>query len=294
MSYDPTRTTALRARFVSQVNRRWRTVKTDLRKSIVDNDCFGIADRMVALAALPPEELAMFLDAAKVDRFMAWLREQEEAGILETVFMPSRLSSEPWSNLYIDSAYRQGIRRAYSELHKAGYATPIPIDMAFGQPVHAQRVALLYNRTWEDLKTVAQVVNARVRQKVTDALSSELARGIAEGKAPKVVAKELYAELGTIVDGIGLNRCRTIARTEIIRAHHHANILEYRQAAKDMEVEVLVEWSTAGDERVCEKCAGMAHHTYTLDQIESMLPAHPNCRCSAIPARRATMRRRAA
>jgi hypothetical protein len=74
-----------------------------------------------------------------------------------------------------------------------------------------------------------------------------------------------------------------IARTETIRAHHLANIQEYRNWAV-AGVIVQAEWVTAGDNRVCLKCGEMAKAgPYTLDQIETMIPAHPMCRCIALP-----------
>jgi hypothetical protein len=74
-----------------------------------------------------------------------------------------------------------------------------------------------------------------------------------------------------------------IARTEVIRAHTAATIVEYRQAAGDIEVEVQAEVSTAGF-NVCSICEGLAAGgPYTLAKAETLLPAHPNCRCALLP-----------
>ena len=40
---------------------------------------------------------------------------------------------------------------------------------------------------------------------------------------------------------------------------------------------------TAGDDRVCEKCAALEGRIFTLDEIEFLIPLHPNCRCLALP-----------
>ena len=45
-----------------------------------------------------------------------------------------------------------------------------------------------------------------------------------------------------------------------------------------------VEVVTAGDDRVCDICDGIAANgPYSLDQAEARIPAHPNCRCSFAP-----------
>jgi SPP1 gp7 family putative phage head morphogenesis protein len=77
-------------------------------------------------------------------------------------------------------------------------------------------------------------------------------------------------------------RAEMLARTEIIRAHHLATIQEYRNWGV-LGIYVKGEWKTAGDDRVCSQCASLEGNIYTLDEIESMIPLHPNCRCIALP-----------
>ena len=99
-----------------------------------------------------------------------------------------------------------------------------------------------------------------------------------EGQHPSVIAKRLAGN----VDSIGINRAKTLARTEIIRAHHVATIQEYENFGIE-NVTVLAEWQTAGF-KVCPKCQQMAGRdnghgkgVYTLDQIRGLIPLHPNC-----------------
>jgi SPP1 gp7 family putative phage head morphogenesis protein len=77
-------------------------------------------------------------------------------------------------------------------------------------------------------------------------------------------------------------RAEILARTEIIRAHHLGTIQEYRNQGL-LNIVVKAEWKTAGDDRVCTKCASLEGKVFTLDEIEPMIPAHPNCRCIALP-----------
>ncbi|MCR4284540.1 MAG: phage head morphogenesis protein, partial [archaeon] len=84
------------------------------------------------------------------------------------------------------------------------------------------------------------------------------------------------------IDFIGIGRATTLARTEVIRAHHLANINEYRQYGVEL-AGVKAEWRTVGDDRVCELCAPNDGKIYALDEIEPLIPLHPNCRCMAVP-----------
>ena len=40
---------------------------------------------------------------------------------------------------------------------------------------------------------------------------------------------------------------------------------------------------TAQDEKVCSQCLALQGKIFSLDEIEPMIPLHPNCRCIALP-----------
>jgi len=292
---DPTRTAGIRARFVSQINRRWNAHARDVTASIVERDCFDIQpDLLVIMTPTRYKQFAFTRTSDKVAGFMSWLEAEERRGILELVRRPGIYAGAEtaWTDVYIDSAYQRGIRRGRAELRRAGYRVPSlehepgGIASVMSQPFHADRVGLLYTRTFEDLKSVTQFTNAEVRRKISDGLTTGIARGIAEGKSPRAIARALSKDVRNRVDKIGKVRARTIARTEVIRAHHVATIQEYKQAAADMDVNVKAEVSTAGF-NVCPICVDLENGgPYSLRRVEGMIPAHPNCRCVIIPVTR--------
>lgn len=56
-------------------------------------------------------------------------------------------------------------------------------------------------------------------------------------------------------------------------------------ADQDDDDEDYVNVETAGDDYVCEECLDLAESgPYTLDEAESLLPVHDNCRCAVVPA----------
>ncbi len=282
LQFDPTRTLTLRKAFVTDMDKRFNALKRLIRESIIDNDCFGLvtpATPFSTLAAATPGQFRFDRSAAKVEGFMAWLQEQEKAGVLQLV-NKSRIGTpveQLWANTYIDTAYQRGIRRGREELRKQGVDIPTfgdkqlrdPVIAAFNQPVHADRVGLIYSRVYSDLKGITSAMDTQI--------SRVLAQGLAEGRNPR----ELARTINDRVDKIGITRARMLARTEVIRAHHAANVQEYRNAGIE-GVSVMVEWSTAGY-KVCTVCSALQGKRFTLDEIEFMIPKHPNCRCVAIP-----------
>ncbi len=317
-AYDPTHTTTLRNQFVSGMNRRWRRVRGLIRAAIVDQDCFGLAasdlpappDRYVQTLShrgLPPRRAFAFERSAdKVVSFNIWVNRMIEANIFEEASLPGRgLSHAPanaedwWGNRYIQSAYQKGIANTRRDLLSAGYDLgPAPLGQqalaaAFNQPFHVDRAGLLYTRTFEQLKGITSEMSLQ--------LSNVLSQGIMDGRNPRDLARLLNKTIsgigGTLelTDTLGRfipaeRRAQMLARTEIIRAHHLANVQEMRSWGIE-GVSVQAEFRTATDDRVCEECAALHGQRFTLDQIEGMIPVHPNCRCKAYPITKAQVER---
>ena len=304
LRFDPSRLWGLKKRFMADMSMRFQNVKKDVQTSIVDNDCFAIQDKALilpfkSLTATPVRAFDFPRTADKVEAFMAWLWKQEELYILSGGKRGFAISIVPgaggiekaWTDIYIQSAYQQGIRRGNQELRKAGFKIPAiqeaspfssGLAAAMSQPVHADRVGLIYSRTYEDLKSVLNVTNAAIRRQIADGLSSGLAKGIADGKNPRVIARELYKDTAHHIDAIGKVRARAIARTEIMRAHTEAITAEFSNADIDMDMIVLAEWETGSDP--CPICADLADGgPYKIEEIRQLIPVHPNCGCVPLP-----------
>lgn len=280
---DPTRTKTLRDRFLADVNRRFRALQRDITTSIVDNDGFGFSaftpEPIRINVAAPPGAFNFPTDAGKVEAFMAWLRESEETNVLELIeqplIMPIGTGKAPWANTFVHSAYQKGMIRARTELRKAGADIPAfgetsgGIAAAMNAPIHAERLAMAYLRTFTELKGITAAMDQQI--------SRVLAEGLADGSGPAEIARNINNR----VQKIGRARARTLARTEVIRAHHKANIAEYR-AAGILNIEVKAEWATSGF-NVCPDCAALQGRVFTLDEIENLIPLHPNCKCIALP-----------
>lgn len=274
------------------MGRRFRELRTIIRKAVVERDVLGLSN-IQTQQELPGYKAFDFTRSSdKIEAFMKWLEKMEEVGILELIKFPSLAGSpgDPWTNIYIKRAYEKGIERGTEELRRAGFIVPSieavgGIAVVFNQPFHADRVALLFTRVFRNLKGITDAMDNQI--------STVLAQAMVEGVNPNTAAKWLTRTISgpmgdlSIKDSLGRfipaeRRAKILARTEIIRAHHLATIQTYRDWAVE-EVIVKAEWSTARDDRVCSICAPLDGKVFELDEIEGMIPRHPQCRCIALP-----------
>lgn len=291
--YDPTHTLTLRNKFAKEMNKRFSNVRRSIVQAVDKDDCFGFRNELVSMARSPGKRSYSFLRSPdKVVAFMDWLKEMVDEEVL-SIHLWEQVgiaANTAWTNMYIESAYRRGIRRGRMALHQAGYVvvggiTSTALENAFQSAFHADRIGLLYTRVFNDLKGITDQMDSHI--------SRLLAQGIAEGRNPKEIASMLISTIENIGEDLGITdtlgrfipagrRAEILARTEIIRAHHQAMVQEYRNWGAE-GVFIKAEWKTAGDNRVCEECASLEGRVYTLDEVENMIPEHPNCRCVALP-----------
>lgn len=294
--FDPTHTTALRNTFAKDMKRRFRELEKVIWQAIVVEDCFGLNKPGMALHQMGTPGHAAFAFArsdAKVAEFMKWMNAQVESGILTAKDL-SQLGTSvdaAWTNKYVYDSYQRGVIRARYELQKAGFGVPSieqtgGIGISMGTPFHMDRLGLLYSRVFTELKGITQAMDSQI--------SRVLSQGLMDGDNPRRLASRLISTInGTrmgdlaITDTLGrfipaARRAGMLARTEVIRAHHQATIQEYKNWGA-AGVAVRAEWSAVGDSETCERCSSMNGKVFTLAEIGGMIPAHPHCRCIAIP-----------
>lgn len=298
--YDPTRTTGLRNAFTRAMQRRFKELSTAIAIGVYKNDCFGLTKpphslNVHQITPPPSGAFAFARSQMKLSKFMEWLQRQVEAGIL-TVRDLEQIGTGVeaiWTNKFLFDSYKRGVMRARDEMIRAGMDIPTIEEtggpmMAVSLPFHIDRLGLIYTRFFGDLKGITDAMDSQI--------SRILAQGLADGDGARLLARKLVATInGTGMGDLGITdtlgrfipaerRAMLLARTEIIRAHHLATIQEYRNWGL-LNIKVQAEWKTAGDDRVCEKCASMeaAGRIYTLDEIEPLIPLHPQCRCIALP-----------
>ena len=211
----------------------------------------------------------------KLTAFNKWFQQRVKDSVLDV-----DTTGKPWLAKYVESSYKTGALRAYTDAHpELGIESPDFyrgskeqfLKSAFGAPERVSKLKLLYTRTFEELKGITAVMSQQV--------SKQLAQGIADGKNPLDIARGM----SKTIDGISKSRARTIARTEMIYAHAEGQLDAFEDLGVD-ELDIMAEWNTAGDDRVCDECQPLEGVLLSVDEARGLLPRHPNCRCAWIPA----------
>lgn len=216
----------------------------------------------------------------QVQQFQRWLQQRFTEDIVAEAMQD--MENAYWYR-YIAEAYRKGAGKAFDDANarglvdaekQAGFYRGTKMEFlrsSFAQPVQIERVKTLAGRVLTELQGVTQ--------SMATAMNRVLVDGLSQGKSPREVAREL----NNAVDKIGKNRALTIARTETIRAHAEGQLDSLTNLGIE-SVGVAVEWDTTGDGRVCPLCRPLDGIVLTVAEARGMLPRHPNCRCSWIPA----------
>jgi hypothetical protein len=289
---DPSKTTVLRKKFAAELRARMDLIRRLVIDAVVTQDAFGLTGQVIianrkkkeigahGTKRATPGQFAFGTSAEKLDAFMDWLNAQVAAGVLGVVDSRSRTVPTRWTDAYIDSAYKKAIVQARVEMAKAGvegagasYTAGLSGTIALMQPIHKERVSLIYTRTFSDLKGITAEMDKQI--------SRELAQGLAEGRGPREIARSLADR----VDKIGKTRAELLARTEVIRAHAEGTLTEF-EAFRVEGVMMGVEFHTASDP--CPQCAeirdGYGGEPIAIAEARGVIPVHPRCRCVWLPA----------
>jgi len=265
---DPTFTKTLREKFEAEVKRRYKKVLAEL------------ADYMAQAPLIMTNKQYDFpVGPLEQSQLLDFLGESVHRNLIdpaeaERVLKDKGFDQKPrgWVEGYIYDSYKKGIKRAETEINKR---TPKGENIglmagALKRENHQAKLTQILGRIYTSLKGIDEAMQAGIRR--------EIALGLEAGEGTAKIAKRIENR----VEKIGRTRSRVLARTEVIRSHHQANIASYQEAGI-LKIVVQAEFSTAGDGRVCSECESLDAQVFTLKTIEGMIPVHPNCRCVALP-----------
>ncbi len=283
---DPTRTTLLRRKFIADMTRRFKKVSKAIQELVVDDDAFGLvkgnlitfenSESLIKNQQVPNQAWRFQSNPQKVGSYRRWLKSQINTEILvfEGAF------AKPWTAPYIESAYRKGVLRAFTDTHAEELAESVDffegskaqfLQQAFSAPVPQTKIELLYQRAFTELEGVTAAMDQQ--------MSRILSTGLVRGDGPRKIARALRDNVSKMTK----TRAIVIARTEIVRAHAEGQLDGFEILGIE-KVGVQVEWLTAGDDRVCQQCEELEGAIFTIEEARDLIPRHPNCRCAWIPA----------
>ena len=253
----------IHAQYMAEMNRRFGRLKKLVRETVVDNDYFRLKKGHVighAQALRPPFKFTE--NPEKINAFMDWLREAQDDEVLEVIERKGRsvVAHKEWQNVYVRRSYEKGISFAHAKLEEQGVeVSDEDIRAIFNRPVHADSLGMLYTRNFNELVGITEAMDQQISRVLTD--------GLAQGKNPRVIARDIASR----IDKIGITRARTLARTEVNRAQNEATINRYADyGVKKVE---LIVGAGPCPSNICPDHAGV----YAVRDAAGLLPLHPNC-----------------
>jgi hypothetical protein len=188
--------------------------------------------------------------------------------------------NEGWEDTYIKAAvigaYVQGSMRAASSLTQ---------DQVLDAPGFNQSLERALppaqDSTLKSIKRSAELITAgavAAREALQTAEQAERLAGV-KSEVNRVAQK-----------GIPPAEAASAAATLVV-ATHAESILDYynsvgiRSVVGEIELALPgVEFTTAGDDRVCPDCESLAGQRFLLEEARGIIPVHVGCRCSWWPA----------
>ena len=256
---DPTRTKTVRERYAQNLRGGYARINALVREFVGEKDVLGLAE---LTAAEPPPDFTFSRDDQKIEGFRDWLDQAQEDEVLDVITRNE--------NRYVRQAYETGTRSANTDIRQAGLGEPeTEVAITLQQPVHVNTLQRLYTRNFNELQGLTDEVGREVARELTQALG--------EGTGPREAGRRITDVIGTVDDGTprgAMARATTIARTEILNARHMAAAEQYERFGVE-KVEPILSPSA------CDLCLEVAASApYRVNEMRSIFPRHPNCRCS--------------
>lgn len=249
-------------------------LKRNVRSLVVEQDAFALGE-VKKTGIFNYRDFEALTSTQKIDEFKSWFNSQVDNGIL----FVDGATGEHWQNEYVQGAYKKGLNRSYTDVNKAGL---LDDDNFFGgqraqwlssslnAPESIDKLQLLYARAYDALEGVTQTMDKQ--------LSMILAEAISNGQGPAETARQMIAK----IDSLTSKRAFAIARTETIRAHAHGQLMGMERLGIK-ETEALVEFRSAGDDRVCPQCLSLEGTIWEVEKAYGVIPIHVGCRCAWSP-----------
>lgn len=283
-SVDPSRTASILRPFLHEITQAFNELKREIHQAVVVQDLFGLNDTVPVTLVTNADGFKFNTSDEKLKQFQRWLAEQIKSKLLYS----QSGTDKPWTDKYVHSAHRQGVVRAWTDVHNtegelnkpAGFVEGSKAQFlrtAFARPERISKVKMAATRVYTELEGITATMSTR--------MSSIFANNIANGHGVKKISRELQEQVG-----IDKKRADRLARTEVINLHADGQLDGYEELAMD-DLQVDAELLTAGE--ACPKCETAATKTYTIKEARGIIPLHPNCRCCWKPLTGLTKKKRA-
>lgn len=285
---DPTGTSLQRRLFRNAARLKLQRLEAMTRRLVIDED----------MLALKPDARIILSNADKLRAFDQWFTSATYTLLVEP--------AGAWMRIYLQSAYEHGVETARKMLKSDKFAAN-PRTVEF----HQQRALL-------DLQGIADDLIKRENRALLAALNVKYGRAMwsimmlpfrhAAATSLDLLANNYVVQLHNNgrMDQFRLNGIKLVgvdpenapsthvhdakktgpgSRVPRSRTPSGRTIRRIRSVSRRLEALGRVDVQTAEDDKVCPICEEIADGgPYGIDEAQSLIPAHLNCRCSFVPA----------
>ena len=266
---DPTQTTSYQRSLGRFLRGKVGKLDADIRELIQEGRVFE-------------NEWADLSQAQQTRAFDRWLDEEIDEVVLGAIATDDRVRE------LLEKAAERGLKDARASIREAA-RLPVSEGGLTTEEMQALEAELPDPEQMmreREMRDAIEAEREELRQRVKSHMDSFA------GDARQIVSAGLSAGVGpsTIVFDI-VERGRTAksnstasASAQIVNTFNTRKVEDYwDEVEADLEIEADVEYRTAGDDRVCELCQGLAARDWTLEEAsEFNIPGdtHPHCRCT--------------
>lgn len=300
---DPTKTITIRKRYGQNINGRLLQIERNVRTALVDLDVFGRSNRLFAMqgGGLPPPRAWVGLTpAVQIERFRGWLRENWiEVFELEFDDLGALVGGPDFVDIAITQAYARAVaqadvkfRRAVGVEPRGGTGLPVGTPSAIRKIIRDARIRSIFPAVPEQVLRQARhqgaidfLLNANYREihGVGPVYESRIIRQLTLGVSRNTPIEEIVRNIRDQTR-LQMNQANALARTEIVRAHAEATLNRFEDlGVSQVGAAVEMEFTTAGDAKVCVRCNDLEGVLFTVDDARGVIPVHIGCRCAWFP-----------
>jgi SPP1 gp7 family putative phage head morphogenesis protein len=277
---DPTRLHGVRQKALLGLHGRYQRILKQIQQKIIDEHFLevGVGETPIISDGnlnldFDNSEDQLNYDVNKVDEFESWLNG-----------LAVELSDEVFVTEYVERAYKQGRKRAYTDSRKSKLK-PQPnvvitnaADFQEGGKesfMQGGETSPTSKKTKQSLISQAMAQLKGLAGQMVQVVKQIILMGIRKFWTPKQIAKAIRDEIDKYE-----RRSEVAIKDDITRAHGESQLDAYAELGH-LVVMAIIE--TAQDDRVCAKCRVLEGREVPIEQARGLLPVHCNCRCAWKP-----------
>lgn len=308
---DPTGTRGIRMAMRADITIRFNRIRALLREAIVDQNILGLTRGGAVTSAMIAQAMTAG-GAQRLEIFQRWIDTALSLTVLE--------QNGTYLKNHIQRGYDKG--QAFGQAQVKDLQLPAVLnneanridtlakltfvelqgvcEAVSQQACRAVANAILTKRNGMQIVRAVYKVLTTIGIARADAIAEFVIVRAFNEATLDVYAQAGVAKVGLVPESKGQTRDQAFqdapqrqarrsgagSRTSRTEAPSRRTVQRIRAQEREVERLGRVKVRTAGDDKVCPVCEGIADEgPYSIDRARALIPAHPRCRCTFVPVR---------